>query len=42
LRNLGVGMAHSVIAYEATLKGVGKLEINPQKIAEDLDNCWKF
>ena len=41
LRNLGVGMAHSVIAYEATLKGVGKLEINPQKIAEDLDNCWE-
>ena len=41
LRNLGVGMAHSVIAYEATLKGVSKLEINPQKIAEDLDNCWE-
>lgn len=41
LRNLGVGMAHSVIAYEATLKGVGKLEVNPQKIAEDLDNCWE-
>ena len=41
VRNLGVGMAHSVIAYEATLKGVGKLEVNPQKIAEDLDNCWE-
>ena len=41
LRNLGVGMAHSVIAYEATLKGVSKLEVNPQKIAEDLDNCWE-
>ena len=41
LRNLGVGMAHSVIAYEATLKGIGKLEVNPQKIAEDLDNCWE-
>ena len=41
LRNLGVGMAHSVIAYEATLKGVGKLELNAAKIAEDLDNCWE-
>ncbi|MDY7219170.1 adenylosuccinate lyase [Denitrificimonas sp. JX-1] len=41
LRNLGVGMAHSVIAYEATLKGIGKLEVNPQRIAEDLDNCWE-
>ena len=41
LRNLGVGMAHSVIAYEATLKGVSKLELNEVKIAEDLDNCWE-
>ncbi len=41
LRNLGVGIAHSVIAYEATLKGVSKLELNAAKIAEDLDNCWE-
>ena len=41
LRNLGVGMAHSVIAYEASLKGIGKLELNAAKIAEDLDNCWE-
>jgi adenylosuccinate lyase len=41
LRNLGVGIAHSVIAYEATLKGIGKLELNAAKIAEDLDNCWE-
>ncbi len=41
LRNLGVGMAHSVIAYEASLKGIGKLELNGAKIAEDLDNCWE-
>ncbi len=41
LRNLGVGMAHSVIAYEATLKGVSKLELNAAKIAEDLDHCWE-
>ena len=41
LRNLGVGMAHSVIAYEASLKGIGKLELNAAKIAADLDNCWE-
>ncbi|WP_120995328.1 adenylosuccinate lyase [Stutzerimonas urumqiensis] len=41
LRNLGVGLAHSLIAYEASLKGIGKLELNTQRIAEDLDNCWE-
>ncbi|WP_286787642.1 MULTISPECIES: adenylosuccinate lyase [unclassified Pseudomonas] len=41
LRNLGVGFAHSVIAYEATLKGISKLELNAQRIADDLDNCWE-
>ncbi|MGE8069535.1 hypothetical protein ACQKP2_31250, partial [Pseudomonas sp. NPDC089569] len=41
VRNLGVGFAHSVIAYEASLKGISKLELNAQKIAEDLDACWE-
>ena len=41
LRNLGVGFAHSVIAYEASLKGIGKLELNAARIAEDLDACWE-
>ena len=41
LRNLGVGMAHSLIAYKATLKGIGKLEINIQRLNEDLDNNWE-
>ncbi|WP_314408714.1 adenylosuccinate lyase [Pseudomonas kuykendallii] len=41
LRNLGVGFAHSVIAYEASLKGISKLELNAQRIAEDLDACWE-
>lgn len=41
LRNLGVGFAHSLIAYEATLKGLGKLEINPTRLDEDLDNAWE-
>ena len=38
---MGVGFAYSAIAYEATLKGLGKLELNQQRIAEDLDNSWE-
>ncbi len=41
LRNLGVGVGHSVIAYQSTLKGLGKLEVNPQRLNEDLDHCWE-
>jgi len=41
LRNLGVGIAHSLIAYESTLKGLGKLEINPDALNQDLDNSWE-
>ncbi|MDB4021720.1 adenylosuccinate lyase [Litorivicinus sp.] len=41
LRNVGVGAAHSLIAYEATLKGLSKLEINLAKITEDLANRWE-
>ncbi|MFZ3186050.1 MAG: adenylosuccinate lyase, partial [Pseudomonas sp.] len=41
LRNLGVGFAHSLMAYEATLKGISKLELNQHRIAADLDACWE-
>lgn len=41
LRTLGVGIAHSIIAYQATLKGISKLEINERRLAEDLDNAWE-
>ncbi|MCF6298751.1 MAG: hypothetical protein L3J01_02620 [Thiomicrorhabdus sp.] len=41
LRNLGVGIAHSVIAYEASLKGINKLEINASQLAADLDSNWE-
>ena len=34
-------MAHSLIAYQSTQKGLNKLEINPTAIAEDLDNAWE-
>jgi len=42
LRNLGVGFAHSVIAYESTLKGISKLEINRERLQQDLDNAWEI
>ena len=42
LRNIGVGLAHSLIAYEACLKGMSKLEVNPQRLADDLDNAWEI
>ncbi len=41
LRNMGVGFGYSMIAYQATLKGLGKLQINRERIAEDLDNSWE-
>ncbi|MGL4564562.1 MAG: lyase family protein, partial [Halioglobus sp.] len=41
LRNMGVGAAYSLIAYESALKGIGKLELNAARLAEDLDNSWE-
>lgn len=42
LRNMGVGMGYSLIAYASTMKGLGKLEINLARLAEDLDNSWEI
>ncbi len=39
LRNMGVGFAQSLIAFDACLKGIGKLELNSDRLAEDLDNA---
>ncbi len=41
LRNLGVAIGHGVIAFESCLKGIGKLELNKVRTAEDLDNSWE-
>lgn len=40
LRVVGVPLAHSVIAFGATLKGLGKLLLNQEALAQDLDNNW--
>ncbi|KUJ71988.1 adenylosuccinate lyase [Thiomicrospira sp. WB1] len=42
LRNLGVGVAHTVISLQATLKGLNKLEVNAEAMAQDLDNNWEI
>jgi adenylosuccinate lyase len=41
LRNLGTALGHSLLAYDSVLRGLGKLETNPVRLAEDLDNCWE-
>ena len=41
LRNMGVGIGHAVVAYQAILKGLNKLEINSEKIMDDLNHAWE-
>ncbi len=42
LRNLGVALAHSVIAYDSCLKGISKLEVNRPVIEADLNQNWEI
>jgi adenylosuccinate lyase len=41
LRNMGVAFGYSLLAYQSTLRGMGKLEVNKQRIADDLDASWE-
>ena len=41
LRNMGVGFGYTLIAIRSTLKGLGKLELNEARLAEDLDHNWE-
>jgi adenylosuccinate lyase len=41
LRNLGVGIAHTLIALQSTLKGMSKLQLNPEALEADLDANWE-
>ncbi|MBJ6609169.1 MAG: adenylosuccinate lyase [Candidatus Thiothrix moscowensis] len=41
LRTLGVGLGHSLIAYQSALKGISKLEVNTASTAADLDANWE-
>ena len=41
LRNMGVALGYTLLAYESCLKGLNKLEANPQRVAEDLNASWE-
>jgi len=40
LRNVGTPIAHTLIAFQSTLKGLGKLLLNEAKLNQDLENNW--
>jgi len=41
LRNMGVALGYSVLAWDACLRGLGKLEVNRERLAQDLDANWE-
>ncbi len=41
LRNMGVAFGYTLLGYDSCLRGLNKLEINPAKLLEDLDNSWE-
>ena len=41
LRNIGVGFGYSVLAYDSCLRGLNKLEVNPERLAADLNESWE-
>ena len=42
LRNMGVALGHSLLAYKSCLQGLKKLEIRQQRLEEDLDHAWEI
>ncbi|MDR3391584.1 MAG: adenylosuccinate lyase [Sulfuriferula sp.] len=41
LRNMGVALGYALLGFDSCLRGLNKLEANPQRLAEDLDNNWE-
>lgn len=41
LRNIGVGLGYSLLAYDSCLRGLNKLEVNHARMADDLNNNWE-
>ena len=41
MRSIGVGFAHSVIAYISTLRGMSRIDVNREKLHADLDSNWE-
>ncbi len=42
LRNMGVALGHTLLAYDSCLKGLNKLDVNTAQLAADLDNAWEI
>eukprot|EP00899_Mesostigma_viride_P020794 jgi/Mesvir1/28716/Mv19686-RA.1 len=42
LRNLGVGIGHSLLAYDSAMRGIGKLQVNEAALLKDLDQTWEI
>jgi len=42
IRNIGMALGYCLISYQATLRGLGKLDVNQQKINDDLDQSWEI
>ena len=41
LRNMGVAFGYTLLGYDSCLRGLNKLEVNPEKLAQDLDASWE-
>jgi adenylosuccinate lyase len=41
LRNMGVALGYTLLAYESCLKGLNKLEVNAQRVTDDLNSSWE-
>lgn len=41
LRNMGVALGHTLLAYDSCVKGLNKLEANPAQLQDDLENAWE-
>lgn len=41
LRNIGVAFGYAILSYDSCLRGLNKLEVNPARLAEDLDATWE-
>src|SRR5205814_322822 len=41
LRNLGVALGHALLAYDSCIKGIGKIDVDTERLREDLDANWQ-
>nr|DAD26628.1 TPA_asm: hypothetical protein HUJ06_028096 [Nelumbo nucifera] len=41
LRNMGIGLGHSLLAYKSALQGIAKLQVNEPRLIEGLEQSWE-